>query len=118
MAYTVQAKIASRGYDVYKNVNWENVKAGEQVTIEIETNKDSIKIDRDCCAVKAMVQNPAKLATIGHITRGILRHVYFFLKEEGGKVEGFVFSTKHRPSPIPAGGLEIPLLLRFKNPRY
>ena len=117
MAYTVQAEIASRGYDVYKNVNWENVKAGEQVTTEIETNKDSIKIDRGCCAVKAMVQNPAKLATIGHITRGILRHVYFFLKE-GGKVEDFVFSTKHRPSPIPAGGLELPLLLRFKNPRY
>ena len=45
MAHTVQAKIASRGYHVYKNVNWENVKAGEKVTIEIEINKESIKID-------------------------------------------------------------------------
>ena len=40
VAYTVQAKIASRGYHVCKNVNWENVKAGEKVTIQIETNKD------------------------------------------------------------------------------
>ena len=92
--------------------------AVEKVTIVIETNKDSIKINPCCCAVKAIVGNPVKLATAGHIPREISRHVYFFLKEEGGKVEGFVYSTKYRPSPIPAGGLEIPLMLSFKSPRY
>ena len=45
MAYIVQAKIASRGYYHYKNVNWEIAKAGEKVTIGIETNNESIKID-------------------------------------------------------------------------
>ena len=41
------------------------------------------------------------------------RHVYFFIKSEGGYVNGTVISTKYRTSPIPAGGLEIPLLLMF-----
>ena len=37
----------------------------------------------------------------------------FFIKSEGGSVNGTVISTKYRTSPIPAGGLEIPLLLTF-----
>ena len=89
--------------------------AGEKVTIEIETNKDSTKIDTCFCAVKAMVGNPAKLATVGHIPRESSRH---FLKQEGGKLESFVFSTECRPLPIPAGRLEIPLILSFKSPGY
>ena len=36
-----------------------------------------------------------------------------FIKSGGGSVNGTVISTKHRTSPIPAGGLEIPLLLTF-----
>ena len=51
--------------------------------------------------------------TVGHILREISRHVYFFIKSEGGSVNGIVISTKYRTSPIPAGGLEIPLLLTF-----
>lgn len=55
-----------------KNLNWENVKAGEKVTIEIETEK-------------AMVRDPGKLATLSHIPMDISRYVYFFLEEETGK---------------------------------
>ena len=58
----------SRGYHVYKNVNWENVKAREKVTTEIVTNKD-YQSHLYCCAAKAMVGNPAKLATVDHILR-------------------------------------------------
>ena len=43
---------------------------------------------------------------------------FFFLKEENGKVDGFVYSTQYQPSPIPAGGLEIPLKLTFKSPNF
>ena len=50
---------------------------------------------------------------MGHIPREISRHVYYFLTAEGGTVSGHVVSTEHRYSPIPAGGLEIPLLLKF-----
>ena len=38
-----------------KTVNWENVKANEKVTIEIETDKELIKIDPYFCAVIAMI---------------------------------------------------------------
>ena len=85
------------------------------MTIEIEINKESIKIDPYRCPVKAIVRYPAKLATVGHIPWEISRRVYFSPKEEGGKVESFVFSIKYRASPILAGGLEIPLTLSFKK---
>ena len=54
--------------------------------------------------------------TVGHIPREISRHVYYFIKTEGGFVNGSVISTKYRPSPIPSGGLEIPLLFKFSCP--
>ena len=60
MAYSFQAKIAARGYHVYKN----------------------------------------------------------FLKEENGKVDYFVYSTKYQPSAIHVRGLEIPLKLEFKSPNF
>ena len=44
MAYSSQAKVASRGYHVYKSLTWSDVKQGDLVTVEIETNKESRKI--------------------------------------------------------------------------
>ena len=40
------------------------------------------------------------------------------MKEENGRIEATVHSTKYRPSPIPAEGLEIPLMLTFKSTRF
>ena len=51
-----------------------------------------------------------QLATSREKFRGMF---IFFIKSEGGSVNGTVTSTKYRTSPIPAGGLEIPLLLTF-----
>ena len=79
------------------NIPLHFLNADEKVTVAFEINKDSIKIDPYCCAAKAMTGNPAKLATVGHILRE------------------YVFSTEYRPSPILAGGLEIPLMLSFKS---
>ena len=45
MVYSFQAKIAACGYHVYKNLAWSNVKQGDFVTEEIETDKASKKID-------------------------------------------------------------------------
>ena len=39
MVYIFQAKIAARGYHVYKNLAWNNAKQGNFVTVEIETDK-------------------------------------------------------------------------------
>ena len=52
---------------------------------------------------------------MGHIPREIYRHVYYFIKTEGGFVNGSVISTKYCPSLIPSGGLEI-LLFKFSYP--
>ena len=41
------------------------------------------------------------------------RHAYYFIRTEGGFVNSSVISTKYRPSPVPSGGLEIPLLFKF-----
>ena len=50
---------------------------------------------------------------VGHIPREFSRRVYYFIKTGGGFVNSSVILTKYRPSPIPSGGLEIPLLLKF-----
>ena len=97
---------------------WSSAKLEDFVTVEIETDKESKKIDPYCCAIKAMVDIPPRLKTVGHAPREISRHMFFFLKEENGKVNGFVYSSQYQPSPVPAGGLEIPLTLTFKSPKF
>ena len=84
-----------------------DAKVGDEIKVEVETNKYSmypIQVKSKCFDV---------MYTVGHIPREISRHVYFFIKKEGGWITGSVFSVKYRPSPIPSGGLEIPLLLKF-----
>ena len=51
--------------------------------------------------------------TVGHNPREVWRHVHFFIKTEGGKVNGHVKSLTFKPSTIPSGGLEIPLQSTF-----
>ena len=118
MAYSFQAKVAARGYHVYKYTTWEDAKIGDKVLIELNTDEKSKEIDPYCCSIKAMVGLPQQLKTVGHIPREISRHVYFFLKEENGQIDGTVHSVDYRPSPVPAGGLEIPLVLNFKSSSY
>ena len=71
MAYSFQAKITARGYHVYKNLTWSNAKQGDFGTVEIETDKESKKIDPYCSAIKAMVRIPPRLKTLGHVLREI-----------------------------------------------
>ena len=54
----------------------------------------------------------AKIAARGY-------HIYKnFLKEENGKVDCCVYSTKHQPSAVHVRGLEIPLNLESKSPNF
>ena len=92
------------------------VNIGQEISVQVETNEDSKKVDPYCCAIKAMVFG--KLETVGHIPREVSRHTYFYIKDEGGRIDGSVFSTRHRPSPIHSDGLEIPLMMTFRSPRY
>ena len=58
------------------------------------------------------------METVGHIQREDLRHTYFYIKEEGGHIDSSVLSTQYCHSPDPSGGLEIPLMMTFRSPRY
>ena len=113
MVYSFTATVASRDYHVYKNTSWTNAKVGEKVTVDMETKKSSLEVDPYACAIK--IKNPFfdSLITVGHIPREISRHVQFFIKTEGGKDIDHVKSLTYRLSPIPSGGLEIPLQLTF-----
>ena len=106
-----QAKVASRGYHVYKETTWRNAMENEKVTVAIESNEASRQIDPYCCAI--LIKSGESVVTVGQITREISRHYNFFLKEKGGEINGNVFSATYRPLLIPSDGLEIPLVLRF-----
>ena len=65
-----------------------------------------------------MIDIPPRLKPVGHVPRKISGHIFFFLKEENGKVDGFVCPTQYQPFPIPARGLEILSKLTFKSPNF
>ena len=41
--YSFKAKIASRGCHVFKETSWSNAKEGDEVKVELESNKSSKK---------------------------------------------------------------------------
>ena len=112
MAYSFTVTVAWGGCHVYKNTSGTNAKVGEKVTVEMETKKFSLEVDPYACAIKIKNRFFDSLITVGHIPREI-SHLHFFIKTEDGKVIGHVKSLTYRPSPIPSGGLEIPLQLTF-----
>ena len=103
------SKIAARGYHVYKNTTWKNAKAGQKVKVQVETNKSSKESDPYACAIKVKNNFFDNWMTVGHIPREISRHCFYFI-QEGGSISGQLLSTNYKVSPIPAGGLEVPLL--------
>ena len=62
-----QAKVAARGYQVYKNITWEGTKCGGKVLNDLEIDEKAIEIDPYCCSIKTMVGGPQQLKTVGHI---------------------------------------------------
>ena len=51
MAYRFEAKVAARGYHIYRNLTWENVKPGDKMTVRLETNDELKKVDSYCCVL-------------------------------------------------------------------
>ena len=51
--YSFKAKIASRDYHIFKETSWSIAKEGDEVKVELETNKSSNKIDPYACAIRA-----------------------------------------------------------------
>ena len=100
---------------MYKYTTWKNVMENEKVTVATELNEASNQIDPYCCAI--LIKSGESVVTAGHIFRKISWHCYFFLRDEGREISGNVFCTTYQPSPIPSGGLGIPLVLKFQSPK-
>ena len=94
MVYCFEAIIVSRGFHVYKETTWSNAKVGDEVKVELRRNLKSIAHDSFSCAVKAEHEYFAWSKTVGHIPHEISWYVYFFIKQEGGRVYGKLKSLK------------------------
>ena len=105
MNFSFYMKDASLGFHIYQNSTWENVNIGHEISVQLETNKDSKKFDPYCCAMKSMVSE--KLETVGHIQREVSRHTYFYIKEEEGHIHGSVLPTRYCPSPHPSLAVDL-----------
>ena len=44
MNFSFQTKVASRGFHIYKNKTWENVDICQEISVQLETNKDSKRL--------------------------------------------------------------------------
>ena len=108
-----KVNLASPGYHVYKDASWSNAKLNDEVKVELKTHAKSLSTDPYMCAIKTRHSYFIGWKTVGHIPREISRYVYFFIKEENGKVFGTVKSLKYKASPIPSGVLEVPLFVIF-----
>ena len=98
MVYSFQATVSAQGYHVYKNTTWDQAKVGDKVLVEIESDKNSKEIDPYCCSIRTSVNQQIK--TVGHIPREISRHVYFFVKDEHGHIDGTVKSIDYSLSQL------------------
>jgi hypothetical protein len=101
---------ACRGFHVYRNIWSPKLKQILQVEQELWNTHDPF-------AISLGAKVPGKVTdfeVVGHIPREISRFCHYFINY-GGKLEAHVRNTKYRPSPIPSGGLEIPILLVVKK---
>ena len=97
---------------MYCDSTWQNVKPGHKLKVERETNKSLKSIDPYASAIKIKHQLFNTFLTVGHIPREISRHCYLFI-EAGGNITTHLIFTTYTLSSIPAGGLDVLLLLTF-----
>ena len=79
-----------------------------------ETDKSTLDVDPYSCAIKIKHRYFDAYLAAGYVPREISRHCFYYIKE-GGVIPWHVVSTNYKVSSIPAGGLEIPLLLTFSE---
>ena len=69
--YSFEAKIASYGYHVSKNTAWFNLNKGNEVQVEIKTNKDSAIVDPYANQMHIKGKYIDVMKTVAHIPREI-----------------------------------------------
>ena len=84
--------------------------------MEIETDRESKKIDPYCQDIKAMVDIPPRLKTVARVSakRNIKAHIFLFKTKERKSRWLCIFYTISTVSRA----LEIPLKLTFKSPNF
>ena len=75
--YSFKAKIASSGYHALKQTTSNNVKEGDSVRVDLETNKLSKNVDPYACAICAKNQFFNTRRTVGHIPIEIPRLLFY-----------------------------------------
>ena len=97
---------------MYRDTNWNNARVNQPVVVCQESSAISKPYDPYSCKITITRPDRVGAVTVGHIPREISRYVHYFLLE-GGSVTGIVADVHHRLSPIPEGGLEIPIHMPF-----
>ena len=119
---SLTSEIGSQGYHVYRQTTLRNITLHQQVKVLKETSSISIDTNPYCCKIIikrvdrigdiTLDHIPRELSTLDHIPRELSRFVFYFIHEEGSVTETATDITP-RTSPIPEGGLEIPILIHF-----
>ena len=104
---------ASRGFHVHREL-WKLTKVNYKSFKSIKKSAIFMTPSRSISLGAKIVRKLTDNEIVGHIPREISRFCHYFTNY-GGKLEARVTCTKHRPSPIPSGGLEIPILLIAKT---
>ena len=97
---------ASRGFQVYCKLWKPKLRKKLQIDQEIGNIHNPFAISLGAKIVGKLTDNEI----VGHIPREISHFCHYFINY-GRKLELRVTCTNYRPSPIPSGGLEIPILL-------
>ena len=89
-----------------------NPRIGQKLDIEQDYGNNH---DPFSMTIKAVLRGRIQYwETVGHIPREISRFCYYSINY-GGTLEARVRDVKYRRSPIPSGGLEIPITLLVKR---
>ena len=110
--HSFSAEVGSRGYHVYQETSRKNIHLHQHIVVLKQVNNISIEIDPYCCRITRVDRIGPVI--VGHVPRELSRFVFHFI-QEGGSVTGTVASTTPRISPIPEGGLEVPILMHFTH---
>ena len=83
MGVTLKRRIASRGCHVYGKTVWKELKSGESVFAEKETNEEALLADKFSVAWKRKLKTKFTADIVGHVPREIPRVVWHFITHAG-----------------------------------
>ena len=66
-SFTLEVKIVTRGYQVYKKTFWSKAWDGEEVKVELELSQSSKNVGPCACGIPAKEEYFEGWKTVGHI---------------------------------------------------